>query len=360
MTSLPENTVRRLVLVRQMYLHGNRHVADVTEIGRVIAVQAIDYAIEMLLKTVVSHYGSPNDYSPPQNGYYTNINSLQNQRYSPKMDFYRLWDEVLAIFRDPSKGINVQLLPLRREIDLLHTMRNDIQHNGIVPADSEVRKFAAYAESFLNSTSLSAFGETIDEITLASLIENEEIKKLILEAETELDKGNYRESIIAATKAFEITTSQERRGRPYRKRLPRNIRSHVKKLADGIDTKKAFGEAARTISKDFRFRGDFERAGAQLKFDKPFDELGELLAIFQQEIETLQESLEVITLGGNLREYMRFRLLSPRILANIEGELLTALGQNWQPDKSAATEVLGFVFDTILRWQGLPLERHES
>jgi len=120
MTNLPENTVRRLILVRQMYLHGARHIADTTEIGRVIAVQAIDYSIEMLLKTIVSHYGSPNDYPLPQSGYYNSINSLKNKQYSHKMDFYRLCDEVLAIFRDTDKGINIQLLPLRREIDLLH------------------------------------------------------------------------------------------------------------------------------------------------------------------------------------------------------------------------------------------------
>ena len=141
MTTLSENTVRRLVLIKQMFLHGSSYASEAGELGRVISIQSTDYSIEMLLKTIVSHFGPPNTYETPQNGHYNNISSLQNQKYNPWMDFYRLWDEFQAIFRDPLKGINAQLLPLRQEIDILHSMRNDVQHNGITPSNSEVDKY---------------------------------------------------------------------------------------------------------------------------------------------------------------------------------------------------------------------------
>jgi hypothetical protein len=358
MTNLPEITVRRLILVRQMYLHGAGHATDPTEIGRVIAIQTMDYAIETLLKTIVSHFGPPSDYYPPQRSYYNTIASLQNQRYSPKMDFYRLWDEALAIFRDPDRGIESMELPLRREMHLLHTMRNDVQHNGIVPANSEVRKYSAYAESFLRDVSSDAFGQDINEVTLASLVENEEIGTLIREAEVALEEDRYKESIIAATKAFELATLQEYRGRPYRKRLPRWIQRDVEKIADKIATDRAFRQLADTLagSRGYSLRRDLEDAGKHLKFDEAFKELGEIFEVLKGEIESLQEGLDVIALGGDLRQYMRFRQLSPHITILIGGEMLVSERGNWQPSEEEAIEVLGFVFDTILRWQQLPLD----
>jgi hypothetical protein len=356
MATLPETTVRRLILVRQMYLHGAQRAADPTEIGRVIAVQTIDYAVETLLKTIVSHFGPPSDYYPPQRGYYGTIPSLQNQRYSPKMDFYRLWDEALAIFRDPEKGIEVTELPLRREMDLLHTMRNDVQHNGIVPASGEVRKFSAYAESFLRDVSLDAFGQGVDEITLASLIENAEIKTLIREAEIALEEDLYGDSIVAATKAFELAALQDRRDRPYRRRLPFWIGRDVERIADLIEVDRAFQQLAHTLAgQDYRIRRDLESAGKYLKFDKAFKELGELFKMLKQEFESLQEGLDVIALGGDLRQYKRFRQLSPHVVMVIDGDMMVSTSRDWQPTKEEAIEVLSFVFDTILHWQTSPL-----
>lgn len=123
MPNLPETTIRRLILVRQIFLHAARHSADPTEIGRIIAIQTADYAVETLLTTIVSHFGRPTDYLPPAHSYHNKITSLKNQTYNPEMKFRRLWDEVLAIFRDPELGIGVLELPLRREIDELHEMR---------------------------------------------------------------------------------------------------------------------------------------------------------------------------------------------------------------------------------------------
>lgn len=357
MANLPETTVRRLILVRQMYLHGAQHTTDPTEIGRVIAIQSIDYAIETFLKTIVSHFGPPGDYHPPKRGYYNKISALQNQRYNPKMDFYRLWDEALAIFRDSSKGIDASELPLRREIDLLHSMRNDIQHNGIVPASGEVRKFSAYAESFLRDVSLDAFGCAIDEVTLASLIENDDIRAFIREAETALESDRYKDSIVAATKAFEVATLQERKGRPYREQASHSMRWELRQIADRVKGESAFQELMQISAGGERFlQRRLEAAGKSL-IGKILEDFGELVSeVLNQQIESLEEGLDIIALGGDLRQYKRFRQLSPHVVRRYGGEMVVLERKEWQPNKEEAIEVLGFVFDTILRWQELPLE----
>ncbi|MFQ6075577.1 MAG: hypothetical protein ACE5Z5_05525 [Candidatus Bathyarchaeia archaeon] len=135
-----ESITRRLVLVKQMYFHAHSHSLDRTESGRMFAVQAMDYCIETLLKTIISKYGPPSDYLGPQSAYYNTIASLRRQRYNPRMDFYRLWDEVIGIYRDPDNEVAENTLPLRREIDIIHQLRNDVQHNGVIPSFEEVQK----------------------------------------------------------------------------------------------------------------------------------------------------------------------------------------------------------------------------
>ena len=89
-----------------------------------------------------------------------------------------------------------------------------------------------------------------------------------------------------------------------------------------------------------------------------FEELGNELETLREHLEGLQEGLDVITLGGDLRQYMRFRQLSPHVVMVASGEMRVFEGENWQPSKEDSIEVLSFVFDTILRWQELPLEHN--
>ena len=172
----------------------------------------------------------------------------------------------------------------------------------------------------------SAFSEEFDELTLADLIEDIEIRDLIKEAEKALEENRFPDSIIASAKAFQKALLSEIGRRPY-----------IHRPSHFIDS-------------------DVEDIGRRLGVPNAFRDLGKHLRNFREWIEHLEEQLKVIALGCDLRQYLRFRQKSPHIVVVIGGEMQVLTRQNWQPTKDDCIEVLDFVFSTILRWQSTPLE----
>jgi len=327
-----ESIIRRLIILKQVYFHACQYALDRTEIGRAFAIQVLDYCIETLLKTTVSKYGPPSDYRGLQSGYYYKTEALRNQKYSPKMDFYRLWDEVVGIFRDPNKGIGIDELPLRREIGLLHKLRNGVQHDGVIPSGDEVQKRVAYVESFIRDVFQTAFGKKFDEIVLANLIENDEIRNFVGEAEKALEEERFKDSIIASAKAFRTASLMEKRRAPYR----------------------------RWLSGPF-ILFDIERMGERIPGGREaFRDLGGVLEEIREGLEYLEEQLEVISLTGDLRRYLRFKQKSPHLRLTMSGDFDVQTTQKWEPTKDDAIEVLDFVFGTILGWQSIPFEEEDA
>jgi hypothetical protein len=259
MTSLHQNNImKRLVLVKQVYLRAHAYALDYTELERMLAIQMFDYAVETLLKTVLSKYGQPSDYHGTQAGYYNKIESLRNQRYSPKMDFYRLWDEVLGIFRDPDKKIGVDELPQRREMDLLHKHRDSMQHDGVIPSLEEVQRMDAYVVSFIREIMKAAFNADLDLLTLSCLIQDESVRNLMMEAEVALSQNRFGECINASAKAFKLALLIEQRNLPYRRRISHFVEWDVERIADKLKTRGwpreqlDFKEAFRELGRLFR------------------------------------------------------------------------------------------------------------
>lgn len=242
------------------------------------------------------------------------------------MDFYRLWDEVVGIYRDPKNTIAEDSPPLRREISLVHELRNDAQHQGVIPSADEVQKSINYTESFVRSVFKSAFDKEFDELMLADMIENEEIQNLIKEAEKALGEDKFEDSIIASAKAFQKALLIEITRRPY-------------------------------ISRPSYFiEFDVEDIGRKLGLDDAFRGLGRHFRDIREWIEHLEGQLEAIALGCDLRQYLRFKQKSPHMDVAIGGEIHVSAPRDWHPTKDDCVEVLDFVFNTLLRWQSAPLK----
>jgi len=99
----------RLILVKHILNKAGQSVSDGTDLDSVIAVQQMDFAVETLLKTVVSALGPPNSYGGALSDYNHKKGDLESQRYKPSSTFPRLIDEVLALYRDSSKPIGKRI-----------------------------------------------------------------------------------------------------------------------------------------------------------------------------------------------------------------------------------------------------------
>src|SRR2546425_6313266 len=107
---------RRLVLLKQVFQSAMVLSRDTIDVSRILAILQLDFCVEALLKIVASTLGPATQFPGNPGGYFNKIPQLLSQRYNQKSDFWRLFDEVVAIYRDPAKGISKEGPPLRTEM----------------------------------------------------------------------------------------------------------------------------------------------------------------------------------------------------------------------------------------------------
>jgi hypothetical protein len=139
-----------------------------------LAVHHFDLSVEMMLKCIAVKH---------------NIVSSVKQEFK----FKGLWDEITK------KGIK---LPLKSEIFKLHDERNLVQHAGIVPSLEDVLNFKGYVEGFLEQVIEQEFGISFKELSLAQLIENKELRKIVQNAENLFEGEKYKECILECDEAL--------------------------------------------------------------------------------------------------------------------------------------------------------------
>lgn len=176
---MDEATRRRLVYVKKLYMHGHDHVANGTEVDRMIAIHHFDNAVELLLKCVAT---------------------VCNVPLRVRTTFPDLWNEVNKKF----------ILPKKMEMFRLHSLRSDIQHLGVSPISlTIVNRFDIYTDDFIRAILKDVFDLEYGDLFMSCLIEDEKVRGLLTKAEKALDMGNYKESVELVSAAFSLVYLQE-------------------------------------------------------------------------------------------------------------------------------------------------------
>jgi len=174
-----EKMKRRLIYAKYLFLHGQEHARDGTEVSRMIAIHNFDNAVEWILKCVASERG-----------------------LKPKKGKFFFYDELLDGMRD---------LLLIVEMGALHDLRNSVQHYGNIPSGEGTIRYMKEAEDFLKNVVKEVFYIEFSELSLASLIEDESIKSLMAEAEKKLEENKYEASIKLSSEAFYLGGIKEQK-----------------------------------------------------------------------------------------------------------------------------------------------------
>ena len=169
---IDESLKRRLILAKTLFLHGSSHATREDEVSRMLALHNFDNAIEILLKCIASKRG------------------IKFEKWPPK-------------FRGLLKRLK---LPLSDQILSLHEVRNIVQHQGDIPDKETVIKYKGYAEDFFRKIIKDEFNLSFEELSLASLIKNKELRNTIFKAEKAFEKGNYKNCIIYCDEALSKAT----------------------------------------------------------------------------------------------------------------------------------------------------------
>lgn len=163
------NTLRRLSIAKEMYIHGLNHARKSYISDLIHAILDFDYCVEMIIKTILQDSG-------------ISLYHGRGSRRRPK-NFPELTNDLMGVFST------------LRHTDMrdLHDLRNNVQHRAIVPSDHEVQRFGIAVKMFFDDICLICYDDHIDYDGISlSIFVPSVIEKIILDKlEEYLHNGEY-------------------------------------------------------------------------------------------------------------------------------------------------------------------------
>ncbi len=275
------DTKKQLIHIKQLYLRSENLARKTDDVSLIMLTQLLDFSVETFIKLVISSFPKPANFVSMQKDYYYKITQLENERYKPDMDFYRAWDEVIGIIHTASNGIGITNLPLRRDMDRLHEIRNDVQHKGALPNIKDLLKYIPLVQSFFIDSYQGIFNVDFEKLSAISLIQNFEVKENLEKAYGALNNMEWTKAVCEATLAFHLLL-----------RVVRN-KAYAKKIEDNTPVHTAF------------YNG--------LEFDLTSGKQHKTNTNLLNEIERLKDHIVIIGFGVDYVEYTEIEPLLPEV-----------------------------------------------
>lgn len=206
-------------------------------------------------------------------------------------------------------------LTLGPSIERLNILRNKLKHNGILPSRVEIETSRVNTTDFLVQNTKVQFDLEFNDISLAKLVNNKASRFYLSVAERDLIEGKYD----LAIKAIVI-------GYSY---LVREYEASKKDLL--FSSRLTYG---LNISRDIN---PF--------WDKDISQhLRNFVTQVNQNMEIIQENLRILSLGIDPIKYQKFKLISPHVVIDANGEYHVS-----KPKKELLTKVnCQYCFDFVL------------
>lgn len=168
-------THKKLVLVKQLHHQAvvRTHLPS-SIVARIIGLICFDLSVETVLKTAVS---------------------CLDPTKTPADSFQSLLQQCETLMTSSILGS----IPDKANIQYVHSLRNDAQHKAKYPNDSDINDCRTYCTDFHNKFLTQLWGLSIDAISLTDLIQHAEVKSYLVNAESNLAKRNYVDSVENAS-----------------------------------------------------------------------------------------------------------------------------------------------------------------
>lgn len=177
MSAKRDSEIRQLVLAKSLYLHGCSHAARKDIVSRMVAIHNFDNVIEMVLKCVAGKRNIP----PEGHKYFT---------------FPKLLEKIGEV-------------PLKRQVNRLHDVRNMVQHQGEIPSVESVVKYKGYTEDFLKEVCRREFRIVYEKLCLSELIENRRLRATLRKAERAFERRDFKRCIVLCGDSLITATFDE-------------------------------------------------------------------------------------------------------------------------------------------------------
>jgi hypothetical protein len=179
----PDNLIMQLLIRAKAFQdHAISHANSQTSMDKMIAIHNLDNSVEYILRIVIKHLDI-------------------EEKTNTSLDTAELSSLAGVTNKFLRENYSTEL-PYLTEIKLLRQVRNLVQHAMVDPV-AELPRHITISQRFFGKILDKIFGLTIDEIRISSLIENELLKKQLINAEKHIDEKKYLEAIVDCRDAFE-------------------------------------------------------------------------------------------------------------------------------------------------------------
>lgn len=281
-------TRKKLILVKQIYQRAliqsqNTH----SFVDRIFAIVGFDLANETLLKVVVS-------------------------ALNPKKN---ITDNFQGVLSQAEEELNPKNITITDKVKIQHVrnLRNDAQHKAKYPNENDASDCRTYTRDFLTQIFFDVWGESFNSINLIDVVQNVKVKNLLSEAEQDLIKCDYLQTVIKSLVAFEIMSEG----------LATLITESVSDFIKGIVVSDTFGN--KEVNKD-------------------------LFTAFMR----MREATALQVTGINLQDYLRYKCFTQCVAIAVMSDYSYHFNLlKDAPNKNEAEYVFDFVTNAVIQIENL-------
>lgn len=285
--------IKRLALIKQLYLIGVNHSYEHESIAA-FSILSFHDSIEMFLKLLAEN---------------NNVNT-------DKFNFIEYWKH----FPD---------LTLMESMKNLNARRVSIKHKGLLPSKTDIEISRINTIDFFDQNTKRYFDLNFKDISLLSLIGNQQVKVLLEEAENGLASKNYELCIEKSAVAFDVLLiSYEQSKTSYLRNSP------------------------FFFGKRMSFNSSFFMGVKDSKMTDFIDNV-------KSSVEAMQSAIKIISLGLDYKQYVKFSLLTPSITRTMGGDYVAQIHGNRKWTKSNCNYCINFVLNSALKLQEFDFEINE-
>lgn len=289
-----EIIIKRLSLVKYLYKIGIEQSRQFEAVAS-FSILSLHDSIEMYLKIVAEH---------------KNIKS-------ENFNFLDYWG-------------SIPTLTLKESMRNLNARRVNIKHKGLLPSKADIEISRVNATDFFEQNTIILFGIEWKDISLLNLIQYDDVRHHIENAQKALDENKIENCIEFSAIAFDALISAYE------------------------ETKSIyFGKSPFYFGKNFNF---IHPSSMSTKDDR---KMSEFVTQVKESIDGLQKAIKILSLGIDYKKFAKFNLLTPNIQKTIGGKhIIQGLG-NKKWTKENCQYCIDFVLDSSLKLQEFDFDVNE-
>jgi hypothetical protein len=274
--SLSPDEASRLAFIRYLH-HQSMEQGRLPEPQSSAAVLLLHDAVEAFLLLAAEHLGAT----------------------APR-DFVQYWDTL-----SPAKVSGGVKLAVKQGMARLNRVRVNLKHHGVQPGKAAIEKGLTDGTTFFAANTPLVFGVDYDQVSMADLIEQEQVRELVHKAESAAAGGDHAGAMIALSDACELLLMPRRSSgsHPSPLRFGESVRLAVPGLR---------GRVSHALQPPRDTRG-IDVHGRDRQF------VAEHISTLTDTVAALQEAAKVTTLGIDYAAYLKFSRLIPIHSDNAQG-----------------------------------------